>query len=1141
MLSSFLSYSNAIISRPVARDIGLPKGVSVLLLWLTSFGGILHHATLLANHAMAVDLTYTCLDANTYELTLWFYFDCGSTVIETPPVNPLIQISSASCGYQFNRNLAIVNNMSGDEVSQLCQEALEAGESNCQGGTLPGVERYVYKGTVLLPDHCSDWVFAYRLGGGGTRSADITNLQNPDFYKIYVEAQLNNLDFECNSSPTFASIPVAYFCTQNNTFFQTSIEPDGDSLVYSLAEPLDNVGTPVPHAFGTTALNPIYDNTFFVFDGENGNINFGTSTAQRAVVAVLVSEYRNGQWVGSTRRDMQWVILDCSNEQPEIVLPDGNAFEVCVGEVLSFRVKGVLSNGGVTTFLGDNMEDFAGATWLVAGQNADTTTAVFTWQPSQAQAGDYVFGLTASDETCPIPAYTPLALPIRVVGKPDAGPDIFYCDTATTLTLTVAHGSNFVWQPMTGVTLLADNGSQVGIDPDVLNNGGTYFTVSNNCGLSDTVLVAAGVGFSVDVVAQMDICRGDSAILSANILPTNGNYSYAWWPATSLSAANAPTVWASPDETTLYSVSVTDNDSGCRIVRTITAAVADNISASLTATDDTICNGQTVQLNASALVVQSLPCGLAAAECNNTAAPDTVQVGTGIAETTDITPYNAFWENSHLQLLYRADELTTAGLSSATIMGIGFRVTDKYSSVPFETFTLKMGCTNVQSLSNFAGGALEVFDAPTNGLNTTEGWNWHLFDTPYSWDGASNLLVELCQHIDNANVFDRVAYTATTFNSVCSAFTSSGSNGCTLSNTTLSTLRPDIRFIVCRPEAIVPTLEWIPTTGLDNPSSFSPIAAPQQTTTYTAHFAYNGCVQELSHTIVIPSSSFAPDLAADELGCAPMNTGGTSTGTAFELHWGASDLPPTATVAWLPSAGLDNPTSATPTAVVPSDSTVTYTALLSLNDFCATSFNDTITLVGEPAVWVSVSPDVSINVGEAVSLSAFGSFAHISWSPTAGLSATEVGTVTATPSETTVYTATVSDSNGLAGCTASASVQVTVNDAPVPTEVPCLVIPTAFSPNGDGLNDVFRPVLRSTGPTTGSGEEGLSVQLMEVYNRYGQRVFGYTATTGNVGIVPEWDGRYKGQYVELGSYVYVLKAICEGEVVWYRGGVGVVY
>jgi len=74
----------------------------------------------------------------------------------------------------------------------------------------------------------------------------------------------------------------------------------------------------------------------------------------------------------------------------------------------------------------------------------------------------------------------------------------------------------------------------------------------------------------------------------------------------------------------------------------------------------------------------------------------------------------------------------------------------------------------------------------------------------------------------------------------------------------------------------------------------------------------------------------------------------------------------------------------------------------------------------------------------------------------------------------------------------------------------CLAeIPTAFTPNNDGLNDVFRPLIEAGCPV----EE----YMLSIYNRWGQRVFaGYSPTDA-------WDGTYNSKPTDAGTYMYELK------------------
>lgn len=64
--------------------------------------------------------------------------------------------------------------------------------------------------------------------------------------------------------------------------------------------------------------------------------------------------------------------------------------------------------------------------------------------------------------------------------------------------------------------------------------------------------------------------------------------------------------------------------------------------------------------------------------------------------------------------------------------------------------------------------------------------------------------------------------------------------------------------------------------------------------------------------------------------------------------------------------------------------------------------------------------------------------------------------------------------------------------------------PTAFSPNGDGVNDYFE---LNGGPVK-------NLQL-SIYNRWGEKIFEETS------MHPKWDGKYKGEYVNTGVYTYV--------------------
>jgi gliding motility-associated-like protein len=74
---------------------------------------------------------------------------------------------------------------------------------------------------------------------------------------------------------------------------------------------------------------------------------------------------------------------------------------------------------------------------------------------------------------------------------------------------------------------------------------------------------------------------------------------------------------------------------------------------------------------------------------------------------------------------------------------------------------------------------------------------------------------------------------------------------------------------------------------------------------------------------------------------------------------------------------------------------------------------------------------------------------------------------------------------------------------------PGFYLPTAFTPNGDGLNDVLKPYLIGM----------KSLKSFSVYNRWGDRVF-YSETYGD-----GWNGKHKNADAGPGVYVWILSFV----------------
>jgi gliding motility-associated-like protein len=196
---------------------------------------------------------------------------------------------------------------------------------------------------------------------------------------------------------------------------------------------------------------------------------------------------------------------------------------------------------------------------------------------------------------------------------------------------------------------------------------------------------------------------------------------------------------------------------------------------------------------------------------------------------------------------------------------------------------------------------------------------------------------------------------------------------------------------------------------------------------------------------------------------------------------------------WSPATGLDDPYSASPLAspLVPTDYVVTAT----LGQCTKTA---TVHINAVQAVFVSAGPDVSIVSGDKAQLNGTATNAtSYLWTPSTGLNLTMIPNPVAKPATTTLYTLTVSNDEG---CIASDDVLVTV----VPY---CIKVKNAFSPNGDGINDVWQIYDQF---------DCLKNISLGVFNRYGSKVFESQDYRNN------WDGRYKGKPVPDGTYYGVI-------------------
>jgi gliding motility-associated-like protein len=158
---------------------------------------------------------------------------------------------------------------------------------------------------------------------------------------------------------------------------------------------------------------------------------------------------------------------------------------------------------------------------------------------------------------------------------------------------------------------------------------------------------------------------------------------------------------------------------------------------------------------------------------------------------------------------------------------------------------------------------------------------------------------------------------------------------------------------------------------------------------------------------------------------------------------------------------------------------------------------DSVLVLVEKIVADAGPRDTSVVVNQPLQLTGTGAEIFL-WTPSTGLSDPNIANPVAKLSESQEYILGV---RSAAGCSARDTIDVTVYKVK-----PGLYVPNAFTPNGDGVNDIFRPI-----------PIGMkAIKYFKIYNRRGQLIF--STTRQNLG----WDGKFKGSPQDADVYVWIV-------------------
>ena len=770
-----------------------------------------------ASHAAGAEITYKCISGNTFELTYNFYRDCGG--INAPS---LAALNSTSGGNRTYITSACGGNISPSwvghdtvDVTPVCDGV----NSECNGGTIPGIALYVYKDTVVLSPACNFWTVGVQINARNTSN----NIKGGN---LVVEATIFNTNRACNNSPTFSSPPAPYFCVgQPVNYSYGATDSDGDSLVFRFTDPKGVTATGTP----ATTWRPGY-NIFFPIPGitinvNNGDLSFTSAISGTFTIPMVVTEYERGTGIllGTIMRDIQIAstTIGCSgNAVPALsaigitninygTRVDSVSVKTKKGSSLCFEIP--FTDADATDSLITSTNASSALPGTVTTTQIGVTNQVnrqVCWTVPSNASGTYNLTVDVRDNNCPINATS--ALSARVIIEGDLNfADITYvketCDGQGDGKLTAIHTGgigpfSYRWDSA-GVPISDTTKTITDVPTGVVY--GVYvvdlFDMDSLYGGTENLPATLPVYISGATSVTPVGCEGGNtgSITLGSVTGGSvgtGGYKYIWSP--SGATVKNPTNLSAGQ----HMVTISD-DNGCdsSFVYTVSRSPSVSVSVFDDSTKMVSCKGgDDGEARARATTTACGTYGTSSAKCSSTTIAS-IGLATGATPSNGFpTPFGSA-SGGRQQYLYLASELYAAGFQKGRISSITFPYQFGFN-INYKDIQFAIGCTDSTNLdSGFVNAGFPVFSAANHQLNTTDlgaGFSRISFNTEFVWDGNSNIVLTICNSkvSGGSMTFKK---TTTSFNSVA-YFTSDTSNACLSDTATvISKERPDISFEYC--------------------------------------------------------------------------------------------------------------------------------------------------------------------------------------------------------------------------------------------------------------------------------------------------------------------------------------------------------
>lgn len=574
-----------------------------------------------ATHIVGGTLGYRYLgpgvgNTSVYRITLTTYTDCSPTS-EIPVPEPLAHMGIY---------LQDPANPAADKIlkqavtaplitSHIITPPLPPG---CSVGLGTCIYKGIYEVEVVLDNTPSGYHIYYERC---CRNTALVNIQNPSqmstaFYAFIPPTAIPN------SSPVFVDDPVPLICVNDSLhLLNAAIDPDGDNLIYSFTVPYAGFAdvlnpaplpqptlpwpiTPVTYQGGFSSALPFGPGSYSFLHALNGTSVFKTALTGNFVVAVQVSEYRNGTLISVTRRDMQLISLVCPQNLPPAgdFSATGLSPQITEGDTLCFDFS-YLDPEGDSVALEVSGEPFLmtpPAVFTPDTPHPGMATGHICWSPpcGSARLQPYTIMYQATDNGC-IPRQQINLMQVTVI--PDTARLFITGDTLVCWQEQVTYQTNkdfgtFHWSVAGGTLTSPNNGPSATVTWNLAQGQtGEITVIRDGLCADDTAHIQVNLAPPefAGRLTDLWLCPGSSGPLTAE----PGGSGYLWTPGTWLSDSTVYNPITSTPDSLYYHVTYRDS-SGCE--KFDSALVAVNTQVPMQAGPSvSVCDGIPVTLGGS--------------------------------------------------------------------------------------------------------------------------------------------------------------------------------------------------------------------------------------------------------------------------------------------------------------------------------------------------------------------------------------------------------------------------------------------------------------------------------------------------------------------------------------------------------------